>query len=62
MGLETSRYILWALVSQFSTRERFMGSLGLWAGGQRACYEAAFDSKQMFIYLECSLIEVIWGA
>lgn len=37
-------------------------AMWLWAGGQRACYEAAFDSKQMFIYLECCLIEVIWEA
>ena len=34
----------------------------LWAEGRRACYEAAFDNKQMFIYLKCCLIEVIWEA
>ena len=37
-------------------------AMWLWAGGQRACYEAAFDNKHVFIYLKCCLIEVIWEA
>lgn len=40
-------------------KERLMG--GQLVEGQGAYFEAAFDSKQMFMYLEWSLLEVIFG-
>lgn len=48
--------------TSFLQKRGFWVAMWLWVGDQGACFEAAFDSKQMFIYLECSLLEVILEA
>ena len=62
LGLETARCVLWAPLALFLQGRDLRVAMWLWAGGQRACYEAAFDNKHVFIYLKCCLIEVIWEA